>query len=214
MSIRSKRQKEILMNAYVEPQTRNITRLFRTATPVEIETGAEWYADAHRIAGALAAKYGVTVAVAAGVIAAVSPLNSWGSNLNLAGRILEAGGLTSGYLKVGLAKATAILNGADIESTLNGEKIVNFYRGIATAGRSGVTIDRHSYALAAGVRGETPTLKGKRYAAVAAAYVRAAKILSKEYGQLFTPAQVQSVTWVLHRRQYWSDGAFDGHNEI
>ena len=215
------------MSAYVEPQTRNITRLFRTATPAEIEAGAEWYADARRIVDALAVKYGVNPQRVAGIIAALSPLNSWGNNVNLAARFLAAkdqGGLTSGYLKANLAKARAILagenivatlSGEKIVATLSGEKIVNFYRSILSAGEQGVTIDRHAYSLAVNMRfsdDDLPRFAGKRYAAIAECYRRAAHILSREYGVTITPAQVQSVTWVLWRRKFWAVGAFDGHS--
>jgi len=199
------------------PTTRNVTRLFRTATPEQIEAGADWYKDAHEIASALAAKNGVTVAIAAGVLAAVSPLQSWGANVNLASRILAAGGLTAGYLSVGLGKADRILAGEDILTVLNGDKIQNFFLGILTAGEQGVCIDRHAWSLAVNHRyseGNIPSLKGKRYGAAVAAYTRAAAILSKEYGTPLTPAQVQAVTWTLWRNKFWSVGAFDGHNEI
>jgi len=203
--------------ATLAPTTRNVTRLFRTATAEQIEAGADWYKDAHEIAAALAAKNGVTLAIAAGVLAAVSPLNSWGSNVNLAGRILAAGGLSAGYLSVGLAKADRILAGDDILTTLNGDKIQNFFLGILTAGEQGVCIDRHAWSLAVNHRyseGLIPTLKGKRYAAAVQAYTRAAAILSKEYGTPFTPAQVQAVTWTLWRNKFWSAGAFDKHDDV
>lgn len=202
------------MATYKAPNVRNITRLFRTATPEEVQAGADWYADARRIAGVYAERYNVSVEVAAGVIAALSPLNSWGNNLNLAARFLEAGGLDAGYLKSNLAKARAILAGAPIEATLSGLKVVNFYRSIVSAGTEGICIDRHAYALAANDRAasnEIPSLSPKRYAEYADAYARAAKILSRETGTSITPAQVQSVTWTLWRRLWWSEGAFDSH---
>lgn len=199
---------------YIKPRTANITRLFRTATPEQIIAGADWYSDAYEIAAALGVKNGVSTAVAAGVIAALSPLNSWGNNVNLAARFLAAGGLDNGYLKGGLAKAKRILAGADITATLNGEKTQNFYLSILTSGKHGVCIDRHAYALASNVRGETPNLKGARYAEIVECYTRAAKILSREYGEKITPAQVQSVTWTLWRSKFWAEGAFDSIDAI
>lgn len=199
------------------PSVRNITRLFRTATPEQIQSGADWYADAHRIAVGFSPLYSVTYEQAAGVIAATSPLQSWGANVNLAARILEANALgetlRSGYLSVGLDKAARILAGEDIETVLNGDKITNFYRGILTSGREGVCIDRHSWSLAVNHRypeGTIPNLKGKRYALAVEAHVKAAKILSKEYNMEITPAQTQAVCWILWRRLWWSEGAFDG----
>lgn len=193
--------------------TRNITKVFRSATAEEIQAGADWYADAYTIAEALAARYDVSVSTAAGVIAALSPLNSWGNNINLATRFIAAGGLDAGYLKANLAKARAILAGADVLTTLSGLKVQNFYLGIITRGAEGVCVDRHAYCLAVNDRSVTnsvPKLSPKRYAEIADAYVRAARILSREYDMRITPAQVQSVTWTLWRRMWWSEGAFDG----
>lgn len=205
------------MGTWIEPQTRNITRLFRQASISDISEGSQWYADAYEIADALATKYGYSVEVAAGVIAAVSPLQSWGANVNLAARILAHGGLTSGYLSVGLNRAQRIIDGTPVLEVLTSPKISNFYRSIVSAGRDGVCIDRHAYSLAVNTRypdGDIPSLTAKRYDAVADCYRRAAKILSAEYETYISPAQVQSVTWVLWRRKFWSENAFNSHDEI
>lgn len=201
------------MAKYITPQTRNVTRIFREATAEQIQAGMDWYADARRITEVYADRYDVTPKVAAGVIAALSPLNSWGNNLNLAARFLAAGGLDAGYLKANLAKARAILAGADIESTLSGLKVVNFYRSIVSAGADGICVDRHAYCLAVNDRAssnDVPSLSPKRYAELAECYARAAKILSRELGQDIAPAVVQSVTWTVWRNKWWSAGAFDG----
>jgi hypothetical protein len=203
------------MAKFVTPQVRHITKLFRSATPQQVQEGADWYLDAFNIADALATTHSVKIEAVVGVIAALSPLNSWGANVNLATRFIANGGLSSGYLSAQLAKANAIYNISDvskIESVLSGDKTINFYRSILTAGREGVCVDRHAYSLATNTRfdeGTIPTLKGRRYAEVVAAYERAAKILSKEFGTPLTPAQVQSVTWKLWRLKFWSEGAFD-----
>jgi len=205
------------MGAWIEPQTRNITRLFRQASISDISEGSRWYADAYEIADALATKYGYSVGVAAGVIAAVSPLQSWGANVNLAARILAHGGLTSGYLSVGLNRAQRIIDGTPVLEVLTSPKVSNFYRSIVSAGKDGVCIDRHAYSLAVNTRytdGDIPSLTAKRYDAVADCYRRAAKILSAEYETYISPAQVQSVTWVLWRRKFWSENAFNSHDEI
>mgnify|MGYP000101820704 CR=1 FL=1 len=202
------------MSATLTPNVRHITRLFRTATPEQIADGLSWYADAHDFATKLAERYNVPVHVAAGVIAAVSPLNSWGANKKLARRILAAGGLTSGYMRDGLNKATRILAGGSPLDVLSGDKVRAFYQSIVAAGKSdAVCIDRHAWSLAVNHRyvdGTIPNLKGKRYALAVAAYQRAAVILSAEYGIPISPAQVQSVTWVLWRAKFWNVGAFDG----
>src|SRR6478735_1435152 len=151
------------------PSVRNVTRVFRTATPEQLSGALDWYADANRVAAALAVKNDVSLSVAAGVIAALSPLNSWGANVNLAARFLEAGGLTSGYLKVGLAKAARILAGEDVLTVLASDKVRNFYLCIVSAGETdGVCVDRHAYDIAVNTRhtdATRPGLTGKRYAA-------------------------------------------------
>lgn len=197
------------------PLTRNVTSVFRSATDAQVERGMRWYADAHIIAASLADAHGITADAAAGIIAALSPLQSWGANVNLAARLIAAGGLTSGYLTNGLNKANAILAGASPVDLLTSNKVRAFYYGIREAGQTDmVCVDRHAYSLAVSTRftGDAmPTLTGKRYAATAAVYVRAADILSGERGERIHPAQVQAVTWVAWRARYWAEGAFDSH---
>jgi len=213
--------------------TANVTRLFRAATPEHREAGTTWYADAQTIAFALAEAYrpeGVGYLQVCGVLAAVSPLNSWGANVNLAARIVREHAennhtVTTGYLGTGLRKAAAILAGENIETVLNSPKITNFYACIAGAGMDSeaVCIDRHAWDIAVNTRhrdgaGEgdvrlpvRPSITGARYAWAAGAYVRAAAILSAETGTRISPAQVQAVTWLTWRRRFWAAGAFDQH---
>lgn len=192
------------------PSAANVLAVYESATGVQIAKGMDWYADAHRVADAFAVRYGVTVDIAAGVIAAVSPLNSWGANVNLAARILAAGGLTAGYMSSGLRKCDSILAGADIASTLKGLKTVAFWEGIRTGGATdAVCIDRHAWDVAVATRmseDTRPPLAGKRYALAADAYRDAAKTLPG-----LTAAQLQAITWGTWRNRYWSDGAFDAH---
>ena len=192
--------------------TRNITRVYRTATPDQIDTGLNWYSEAYHIAGSLALDYGTTREIAAGVLAALSPLNSWQSNVNLATRFLAAGGLDAGYLSTGLAKARAILAGTPVLEVLTSPKVQSFYACILTRGvTESVCVDRHALDAAMNVRhtDETrPEIRGKRYADAAEAYRRAAVIISKE-GQVVSAAQLQAIVWVTWRQRWWSVGAFD-----
>lgn len=195
--------------------TRNITAVFRSADADLIAEGIAWYADARLIADALAAKHAVPVHVAAGVLAALSPLNSWGNNVNIAARMLASGGtLDRGYLGANLAKARRIMADGTLDA-LGGLKVNNFYLSIITGGAEGVTIDRHAWCIAHNDRTRTnsiPKLSAKRYAEIADKYRRAAVILSREYGMPLSPAVVQAVTWVVWRRRYWGAGAFDTYN--
>lgn len=195
--------------------TRNITAVFRTADAALIEEGIAWYSDAKLIAEAFAAKHALPVHVTAGVLAALSPLNAWGNNVNLAARMLASGGtMTHGYLHTNLAKARRIIAEGNVDA-LGGLKVSNFYASILSGGAEGVTIDRHAWCIAHNDRSKSnkiPNLTPKRYAEIAERYVRAARILSREYDMPLTPAIVQAVTWVVWRRRYWGAGAFDSYN--
>lgn len=187
--------------------TRNILRVYRSATAEQRQAGIDWYRVAYETATGLASVYGTTPDIAAGVIAATSPLNSWGANVKLTERILAAGGLTSGYLSVGLRKADAILAGGDIPTILHSPKVVNFYECIRANGlTSAVCVDRHAYDIAVNIRhtdGTRPSLTSKRYAAIADAYRRAGA------REGVSPAVMQAITWLAWRRRFWSEGAFD-----
>lgn len=174
----------------------------------------EWYADAHHIADMLARKNGIPTNAASGIIAALSPLQSWGANVNLAARLIENGGLDSGYLSVGLRKANAILSGTDPLDVLLSDKVRNFYLSISAAGETdAVCVDRHAWALATNRRGDETKLSGARYAAVADAYRRAATIATREAGTPVHAAQLQAITWVSWRARYWAEGAWDKHSQ-
>jgi hypothetical protein len=211
--------KMTIINGASQPKisTRNVTRVFRLATSAQVADGLAWYDAAHGIAYALGETYGIGTNRAAGVLAALSPLRSWGDNVNLATRFIIAGGLSEGAFKLSLDKAQAILDcdgdAATIRAILNGNKTVSFFEGIRANGMTDVVcIDRHAYDVVTNTRhtDETrPSLSGKRYATAADSYVRAARIISKESGLSISPAQVQAITWVAWRSRYWSDGAFD-----
>lgn len=187
-----------------EAMADNILAVFDTVDLADASVGVEWYAEAFAICHALAAESGYTPEQVAGVIAATSPLNEWGQNVRLAERIIRAGGLSEGYLSLGLRKCDAILAGADIEVTLNGQKTVNFYRSIVSGGADGVCIDRHAHDIAAGRRfgdDERPSIGKRLYEAMASAYVIAAERLQAQ-GLTISPAEVQSVTWEAWRAEW------------
>lgn len=206
------------MTKTLTPSTRNITRVFRTASAYQIESAAQWYSDAYEVADALAVKHGLTVETTAAIIAVLSPMNSWGNNINLAARIIAGKGeITTGGLPANIAKANRLIKGESPSSVVGGQKVTNFYRSILTRGAEGVTIDRHAFDIAVNTRHTDATRPGiskSLYAAISAMYTRAAVILSRETGMAITAGQVQSVTWMAWRARYWADGAFDQHAAI
>ncbi len=191
------------MTTTLIPDVANILRVFARADIADVNAGIDWYADARESAAELAQRHGYSVEVAAGVISALSPLNEWSKNLRDADRVL--GGNFTGCLGVSLDKARRIMAGEDIVSVLHADKTVNFYLSILSAGKEGVCVDRHAFDIAVGFRSPDKNRSiGKRlYRDIAAAYTLAADIITSE-GLPVTPAEVQSVTWEEHRRE-WKD---------
>lgn len=183
--------------------TRNITRVFRAATPVDRSEGQGWYASAHEIAVGLDP---ADPARAAAVIAVLSPLLSWPRN------IAEARNLYSGQpvrtLGSNAHKARRILAGVDPEYIVSGRKVRAFWKTIADpAEPSAVVVDRHAIDIAAGrVLGDklrsTHLRRAGAYDEVADKYRRAAQRLSAELGLRVTPAEVQATTWIYWRREH------------
>lgn len=183
--------------AYVPPLTRRVTALVRTGTPDQIQRGLCWYVEAHGHASELAAEFGYTTEAAAGVIAALSPQTGWWQNLMLARQACELGELIQGHTGDAMRKVNAILADPNTQplDVLGGLKVRSFYRNIVSGGYDVeyVTIDRHAFDIATGVRLNGASLTPRRYEETAEVYRRAAKILG------MTPAQAQAAAWVIHR---------------
>ena len=149
-----------------------------------------WYTLAQGAARRMARRHGVSLRRAAGVIAALSPLNSWAVNLMMADRLLgeAAAGRRSVPRNCGLRrnveKAWAIAQGARPLDVLSGKKVRAFYRNM-TGDMHAVTVDRWA-ARAAGVHESHAT---RLYDEIAAAYTEAAAIVG------LTPAVLQAIIW-------------------
>ena len=197
---------------------RNVTRLVRGATQEEFAAGVEWYGDARIIAAALADRGGVTLDSAAGVIAALSPLRSWGANVNLAARAIDSGGLVYGATIDQMTKVNSIIGGGAPLKILGGLKVRSFFECIVTGGdTAAVCVDRHAIDILLNTRhtdDTRPALTPKRYASAVRAYRSAAKILAKELGRPLTGAQVQAISWVAWRNRFYAAGAFNSHGVI
>lgn len=170
--------------------TNIITRYGQANTEQKI-AGERWYVTANQLAYMIADG---DVVKGAGVLAALSANKSWTENVKISKRSL-ATGTASGHVRAQLAKAEAIMNGADPESVLGGNKTLNFYRCLINPRDPyAVCIDRHAHDVAVGeTYGSADrglSAKG-RYDLLADAYREAARRLNT------TPATVQAVTWVV-----------------
>lgn len=182
------------------PNSARIVDVWRQATVKEMVEGMDWYKDANALAVRLSP---ADPASAAGVIAALSPMMSWGQNINIAVRAY-ADGKASGALFSNVAKADRILAGERPEDVLGGDKVRAFYGVIADPASDAVVVDRHAFDIAVGRVTNNESRQGLSrkgvYASFASAYVRAAKAISAETGMDISASQVQAVTWTVWRR--------------
>lgn len=185
------------------PQTRNITRAFRECVATDawsFHEGMIWYAVRRQESEKLDPD---NPARAAAIIAVLSPRLEWSLNLQMA-KSVYAGRPARG-LGANIAKAHAIYSGAVPESVVKGPKVTSFWRNIVSPDdATPVTVDRHAIDIACGKAQSDSerslALRANGYLDIAEMYRRAAKILSKEYGQTILPQQVQAVTWIWWRK--------------
>jgi hypothetical protein len=173
----------------------SILHYWRQADDTVVAEGRAWYPSIVRTIRKSARTSGYSVAQVAAVYAANSINTPWARNLALAERAITDGGMVGGTLGMVVRKVNAILQGADIDSTLTSDprnlKIVNFRRNLSGDYQS-VTVDRWAHRVATmGARDDVPT--GATYEAIATAYRNVAAMLGE------TPATVQAVTWVVAR---------------
>ena len=93
---------------------RNLCSVLDATTEADITEGVAWYPAAHAIAADIATGYGLSVAQAAGILAALAPQNGWASNIGMAVDAAAAGSADGiGHYTDATDKASAILHGAD-----------------------------------------------------------------------------------------------------
>ena len=195
---------------------REIVAKFTLATSQEVQLGCDWYPSALAIASRIGAKYGLRTELAAGVIAALSPNNRWERNIVDAEAIIKcwaAGGTRTDMLNVKVctygkmkAKAVDILT-RDIEivEILNGKKIIEFFNCITNPRLNDVCIDGHAYSVWFGQRltmKEVPAIGKKLRHQIKTDYCDATAFINEELDTAYTPADIQAITWVTHKRIY------------
>lgn len=197
----------------------SILGTFFLASPSEIEEGANWYQHANIICRKIASDHEIATSIVAAVVAALSPQNPWERNVLDAANLIEAyinlGADAAESIKVGTfgankRKALAILElknnftSPDITEILKGLKVINFFWSILQ-NHSAVCVDGHAYSIWLGERvstSDTPKITPKLYNQILTDYqhstVKINEILETDY----SPAQIQAITWVVHRNIY------------
>ena len=189
------RSVEVLPSA--EVMHRNLLDTLAGASPDAEAEGSAWYLAAHSIAADIADRHGLSLAQAAGVIAALSPQCGWAENVRLADQA-AADGTASGHTADACRKADAILAGADPFEVLGGRKVRSFYSNIVRPTTAGaVTVDRHAVDMLVGRRGAVEDRVLERIGA----YARCAAVIrgvARDLGM--RPHEVQAVAWVAWRQ--------------
>ena len=187
---------------------KHIEAVLNLATAADHVEGKGWYLSAYKVSCKLASDYGVTVAVACGVIAALSPRNKWDRNLQDAEKIIAAfnAGKKESAMLVKVCtftgnkkKAIDILEckgDADtVRAILSGPKTTEFFNCIFQ--EDDCCIDGHAYSIWFGDRitlANVPSIGVKLRRTIKADYAAVAKAHGLK------AFEVQAITWVAWRR--------------
>ena len=194
---------------------RRVARLFRQTTPDQRAAGMGWYRTAWQAARAIAGDDGA--AMAAGVIAALSPRCQWSTNVAWASAVIHAARTGQGVPRVHTTvmrdQAWRIANGEAPLDVLRGPKVRAFYANIV-GDPDAVTVDVWAVRAARGDRPTVPDGRGRlryaddgtvtaaEYAAYADVYRRAARACG------VTPRECQAAVWVAVRGVKPTDAGF------
>lgn len=179
-----------------DPTVANVLSVYGLASADDLREGLSWYFTAHDLAAILSP---ADRAMGAGVIAALSPMMGWETNMRQANLAFERGTADGLGLTRNTAKANRILAGENPLDVLGGDKVRAFYSTILDPrGYDVPVIDRHAFDIAAGrvtdeAARSTLSRKGQ-YARFGAVYVDAARAVG------VSASQMQAITWVAWRR--------------
>ena len=150
----------------------------------------------------------VSVQQVLGVVSALSPMQEWNKNKEIAIQLIMTG--DCGYMERGKQKARDILSLSkmsgiqpvfafdnEIKSILNGEKTKTFYENMVYPTRSGgVTVDRHAISIAIGhiADDKEQSISGAVYTFIENCYIMTAETLG------LAPLHLQSITWQTWKR--------------
>ena len=198
---------------------REIVARFTLATTQEVQLGCDWYPSALKIAIRIATKYGLRVETVAGVIAALSPSNKWERNIYDAEALIKvwrAGATRDEVLDpdnpiirvctylLQKTKAWDILTTSDpVVDILKGVKTIEFFNCITNPALDDVCIDGHAYSVWLGERvtlKDVPNLSGKIRHTIKQDYRDATTFINEELDEHYSPADIQAITWVTHKR--------------
>jgi hypothetical protein len=189
----------------------NLLAVYDRADEFDHLYGEFWYSDANAKCQELAEKYGYSLEIVCGVVAAISPSLKWEWNVDAAETILReyhAGirdvrkfSLVGTYGKNNRRKCLDILNGTHPLIVLgkresSGQKVRNFFCNLFDPSNiESVAIDRHAKGAAYGYKTrDTDIVRPNEYPILAECYKTIALELNLK------PNQFQAIVWVIWRR--------------
>ena len=150
--------------------------------------GRAWYPEARAAVRGMARTHGTSVAVAAGVVAALSPRLMWHVNVRAADAVL-GGAIPVGVFRTSLSKALRIHRGGERPlDVLGGPKVRAFYRAL-TGDDGAAVVD----VWVLRVVGWTKSLTERAYGQVA----KALEVVARQLG--VTVVDLQATAWVAVR---------------
>jgi len=174
----------------------NILDVYKQASPLDVAEGLRWYEAAKLECTNLARRNGISLRQAVGIVAALSPRVNWGRNVIAAQNLVR--GLPGEGFGANKSKAFKILEGADPDDILGGDKVTAFFSNILRPLTStAVTIDRWAIRVTLGsqdwsTKVNTPT--AKQYLQLGSEYREAAALVG------LRPLELQAITWVTIKR--------------
>jgi hypothetical protein len=198
---------------------RNLRRLFREATPEEVDYWGHWYRRAHDVVAQMATRHQVPFAVAAGVTALLSPGNRWWINVRAADKLLtfwRAGILSSirpstypdQFKKALDFLATFDRDGRIDLSGIDSPKVSVFFRSLADPDglAHDIVLDSHAINV---WRGAKIPIKGTGQPTVEerANMLRDYRRVANEVG--VTPQGLQAILWFLWKNTTGTDAMED-----
>ena len=139
----------------------------------------------------------IEVSQAAGVLAALSPMNDWISNVNDAFSLARNRESVVRTTRINREKALRILDGEKADVVLRGRKVRSFWAGISDPYSSTlVAVDRHLYraAVGEGMRARDAAPSRKEYDEIEESF----GFVGREVGE--SVVGVASTIWIVMRR--------------
>jgi hypothetical protein len=163
----------------------------------DADVAFRWYSDALSWCEDMASDLRIPIQCVVGFVAALSPRNSWASQLKNTRSQIECAIMAEPIPFAGTnankKKGLRIINGEQPMAVLGGPKVRAFYQAVLSGGKlGGAVIDVHAWAAVSG--DYSGRLGAPQYRAAASAFAMAASAMR------MTVHEVQALAWVEHRK--------------